>query len=247
MVSGSLSLPSPGFFSPFPHGTYSLSVVAEYLALDRGRPRFRQGFSCLAVLRYRITESSTCRVRGFHPVSPAFPKPFHYVEDLSLRGLRPCGPTTPPYRWFRLFRFRSPLLPESLLISVPEVHEMVQFPQCGFRRLCIQRSDTGISPSGLPHSAIRGSQDICSFPRLFAACHGLLRLATPRHSPIDPYSLDHIIVLEFFASRRTSGVSLSRNPRHSRLKLKNSVRIAHSYAPFPMSQNRVSDSTKRLA
>ena len=138
MVSGSLSLPSPGFFSPFPHGTSSLSVVAEYLALDRGRPRFRQGFSCLAVLRYRFTESSTCRVRGFHPVSPAFPKPFHYADDLSLRGLRPNGPTTPAYSWFRLFRFRSPLLPESLLISVPEVHEMVQFPQCGFRYLCIQ-------------------------------------------------------------------------------------------------------------
>ena len=25
-VSGSISLPSPGFFSPFPHGTFSLSV-----------------------------------------------------------------------------------------------------------------------------------------------------------------------------------------------------------------------------
>ena len=181
-------------------------MAVSYLALDRGRPRFRQGFSCLAVLRYRFTESSSCRVRGFHPLCPAFPKPFHYDGDLSLRGLRPNGPTTPAYSWFRLFQFRSPLLPESLLISVPEVHEMVQFPQCGFRRLCIQRSDTGISPSGLPHSAIRGSQDICSFPRLFAACHGLLRLATPRHSPIDPYSLDHIIVLEFFASRKTSEV-----------------------------------------
>jgi hypothetical protein len=27
MVSGSISLPSPGFFSPFPHGTSSLSVT----------------------------------------------------------------------------------------------------------------------------------------------------------------------------------------------------------------------------
>ena len=40
MVSGSLSLPLPGFFSPFPHGTCSLSVAAQYLALDRGRPGF---------------------------------------------------------------------------------------------------------------------------------------------------------------------------------------------------------------
>ena len=66
MVSGSISLPSQGFFSPFPHGTCSLSVATEYLALDRGRPRFRQGFSCPAVLRYRIMETNSFRLRGFH-------------------------------------------------------------------------------------------------------------------------------------------------------------------------------------
>src|SRR5690242_17735020 len=37
-VSGSISLPSPGFFSPFPHGTCSLSVSKEYLALEDGPP-----------------------------------------------------------------------------------------------------------------------------------------------------------------------------------------------------------------
>lgn len=96
-VSGSLSLPSPGFFSPFPHGTSSLSVVTEYLAFDRGRPGFRQDFSCLAVLRYRPTESSSCRVRGFHPLCQAFPKPFRYNEVFSkLRPSRADGPTTPP-------------------------------------------------------------------------------------------------------------------------------------------------------
>ena len=51
MVSGSISLPSPGFFSPFPRGTSALSVAVSCLALDRGRPGFRQGFSSLAVLR----------------------------------------------------------------------------------------------------------------------------------------------------------------------------------------------------
>ena len=40
MVSGSISLPLPGFFSPFPHGTCPLSVAVQYLALDRGRPGF---------------------------------------------------------------------------------------------------------------------------------------------------------------------------------------------------------------
>ena len=36
--------------------------------------------------------------------------------------------------------------------------------------------------SGFPHSEIPGSMDICSSPRLIAACHVLLRLLMPRHS-----------------------------------------------------------------
>ena len=51
-VSGSISLPSPGFFSPFPHGTGSLSVGQEYLALEDGPPMFRQGFTCPALLNF---------------------------------------------------------------------------------------------------------------------------------------------------------------------------------------------------
>src|SRR5574343_2081231 len=51
-VSGSISLRSPRFFSPFPHGTGSLSVSQEYLALEDGPPMFRQGFSCPALLTY---------------------------------------------------------------------------------------------------------------------------------------------------------------------------------------------------
>ena len=43
--------PSPGYFSPFPHGTCSLSVAKEYLALGGGPPGFPRGFSCPAVLR----------------------------------------------------------------------------------------------------------------------------------------------------------------------------------------------------
>jgi hypothetical protein len=30
--------PLPGFFSPFPRGTCSLSVITEYLALEGGPP-----------------------------------------------------------------------------------------------------------------------------------------------------------------------------------------------------------------
>src|SRR6266481_10102004 len=37
--------PSPGCFSPFPHGTSSLSVTREYLGLGGGPPGFTRDFS----------------------------------------------------------------------------------------------------------------------------------------------------------------------------------------------------------
>ena len=50
-VSGTISLPCLGCFSPFPYGTGSLSVSEEYLALSDGADRFRQDSSGPAVLR----------------------------------------------------------------------------------------------------------------------------------------------------------------------------------------------------
>ena len=55
MVSGSFSLPYSGFFSPFPHGTGSLSVSQEYLALPDGPGKFMQGFTCPALLRIPLS------------------------------------------------------------------------------------------------------------------------------------------------------------------------------------------------
>ena len=48
------------------------------------------------------------------------------------------------------------------------------FIQRTIRRYCLR---------GFPHSEISGSMDICSSPKLIAACHVLLRLLMPRHSP----------------------------------------------------------------
>ena len=50
-------------------------------------------------------------------------------------------------------------------------------------RLCIHLWIHGVCPCGFPHSEIRGSPDICSSPRLFAAYHVFLRLSVPRHPP----------------------------------------------------------------
>ena len=65
----------PGVLFTFPSQYYALSVTKEYLALRGGPRSFPQGFSCLVVLW--ILLSLICfHIRGFHPLRPAFPKPF---------------------------------------------------------------------------------------------------------------------------------------------------------------------------
>ena len=53
-VSGSISLPSPGFFSPFPHGT-GYYRDWEYLGLEGGPPMFRQDCTCPALLEHECS------------------------------------------------------------------------------------------------------------------------------------------------------------------------------------------------
>ena len=55
MVSGSISLSYSEYFSPFPHGTCSLSVSHVYLALPDGPGGFRQDFTCPALLRILLS------------------------------------------------------------------------------------------------------------------------------------------------------------------------------------------------
>ena len=65
----------PGVLFTFPSQYSALSVTKWYLALGGGPPDFPQGFSCLVVLW--ILQSLICfHIRGFHPLRPAFPKPF---------------------------------------------------------------------------------------------------------------------------------------------------------------------------
>ena len=72
-VSGSISLPSQGFFSPFPHGTGSLSVSQEYLALEDGPPIFRQDVTCPVLLDFIIIAPSAT---GLSPCTAEFSKTF---------------------------------------------------------------------------------------------------------------------------------------------------------------------------
>ena len=103
--------PLPGFFSPFLHSTCSLSVDYEYLALEDGPPIFRQDYTCPALLVVRSVPPIRFRVRGYHPLWPAFP--YRSTSQSTITH--------------RLLRFRSPLLSESRLISFPVATSMFQF------------------------------------------------------------------------------------------------------------------------
>ena len=111
------------------------------------------------------------RVRGCHALWP----PFHRVVPLAVRFVPlPKELPLPPVRshdpqWttpaglasigFRLVPFRSPLLRESLLLSLPLGTEMVHFPRLASRRLCVHPQDHTGSRCGVPpfgHRRITG-------------------------------------------------------------------------------------------
>ena len=141
--------PLPGFFSPFPHGTSSLSVDYEYLALEDGPPIFRQDFTCPALLYSRLVPQSAFLIRGYHPLWPDFP----FRSDIQTAKTR------------GLLRFRSPLLSESRLMSFPRATEMFQFTR--FASHAYVFSMRYLSLGGFPHSEISGSKLICQLPEAY--------------------------------------------------------------------------------
>ena len=139
-----------GCFSPFPHGTSSLSVRHEYLGLEGVPPIFRQNFTCSALLNMSVLPAGT----GLSPAMAILSRMFPFVHT------------------DRLVPFRSPLLWESRLISFPPGTEMFQFPGLASTHLCIQCGMVGhdpdrVSPFGSPRIKAR-----------LAAPRGLSQLAT---------------------------------------------------------------------
>ncbi len=89
-------------------------------------------------------------------------------------------------RFRQVFRFRSPLLTKSRLISFPPGTKMFQFP--GYRPL----AGSWVTSTGFPHSEIDGSMLVYNSPSLIAANHVLLRLSMPWHPP---YALNYLTIL----------------------------------------------------
>ena len=120
------------------------------------------------------------RVRGCYPLRPAFPdRSANYFSRSAVPK-----PLIYFYIKFGLFRFRSPLLSESLLFSSPPGTEMFQFPGFSSRNLCIQLwIATHFRMTGFPHSDTPGSLSVYDSPRRFAVFCVLLLLYMPRHPP----------------------------------------------------------------
>jgi hypothetical protein len=88
MVSGTISPPYLGYFSPFPHGTCPLSVSQEYLALPDGAGSFKRGFTGPVLLR--IPTVIIClRVPDYHRLWCNFPEVFHFTLYHLCRSYNP--------------------------------------------------------------------------------------------------------------------------------------------------------------
>ncbi len=83
MVSGTISLPSPGYFSTFIHITCALSVSNEYLALPSGLGRFTRGFPCPELLGKRSQPVCFISPTGLSPSSINLSMLFGYKTNIS--------------------------------------------------------------------------------------------------------------------------------------------------------------------
>ena len=123
---------------------------------------------------------------GLAPSMTGLSRPFDYIAFYccwSADQLKsPATPIMQPlpgitHDRFGLFRFRSPLLTESLLFSLPVGTEMFHFPTFPLPALYIQAGITGSSPAGFPHSEILGSKSVYRLPEAYR------RLLRPSSAP----------------------------------------------------------------
>ena len=116
------------FFSSFPHGTCSLSVSRQYLALDGVYHPFWAAFPNNPTLRKHIVSGRRRHRRGCHPLRPAVPSNLGTADPprkcFSQLQLADAG--IGDFK-FELFPLHSPLLRESLLVSFPPLINMLKF------------------------------------------------------------------------------------------------------------------------
>ncbi len=127
-VSESISLPSPGFFSPFPHGTCALSVV-KCIEPWRVDPPSSGGVS--------VSRRTRCQSGWATFVYEAFTPSGRSFQTLRLIALSPLLWRAAP---LSLATTRG-------ILPFPQGTKMFQFPWFPSRRLWIHRRIRGHAPT----------------------------------------------------------------------------------------------------
>src|SRR5271166_3145151 len=153
-VSGTISRPLTGVLFTFP-SRYWFTIGHQGVFRLRGwSPQIHTEFHGLRATWDTARESSEFRVRGYHPLCRRFPTSSAtqtICNSLPDQQFWLNGPATPATQrllaltrdWFGLFPFRSPLLRESRLLSLPAGTEMFHFPALPPPALCVQAGVTG--------------------------------------------------------------------------------------------------------
>src|SRR6266702_5495411 len=208
-VSGTISRPLTGALFTFPSRYLCTIGHQGVFRLRRWSSQIHTGFLGPRATWDPARKSLRFHLRGCHPLCRCFPessitKAISYF--LPVQQLRLSGPATPITQRllamardrFGLFPFRSPLLRESRLLSLPVGTEMFHFPTLPPPALCVQAGVMGhYALSGFP---IRKSPDqslVAGFPGLIAGSYVLLRLLVPRHPPCALSNLALMMMLAF--------------------------------------------------
>ena len=151
---------------------------------------FAQNSSCSALLRIPLSLVSL-RLRACHPLWINFPDDSSHDSSTTAWSYYPAYAL--PHIRFGLFPVRSPLLGESLVyflfLGVLRCFSSPRLPLYPVVKI------TSLQLAGLSHSEIPGSKVICTYPRLIAAYHVLLRLREPRHPPDALTFFRHLLTL----------------------------------------------------
>ena len=160
----------------------------------RDGPRgFTPGFTCPVLLRVPVG-CSTVSHTGLSPSVAGLSRPLRYRRILHVLALQPREDKSPR---FGLFRFRSPLLTESILFIFLRLLRC--FTSAGVAQpfLCVRK---GVTQRYLrrvaPFGNLRVLMRICRSPKLIAAYHVLLRLTMPRHPLIALSNLAAVYILD---------------------------------------------------
>ena len=117
------------------------------------------------------------RVQDFHLLWLNFPDYSAIPYGIISRSRNPRMQAL----WFRLLRFRSPLLTESLCFLFLRLLRCFTSPGLALKPYIFRLQCLDMTRDGFPHSEISGSKRVCHYPKLIAAYHVLHRLLMPRH------------------------------------------------------------------